>query len=308
MHSLIHLALFLLAAAPAAAQVAASARTDSTRMYLGDQMTLYLEVVQPAGIAIQPLSLPAAGERQPEFLAENKWDTLENSAGKLRLSKSFVFTAWDTGTLQIPPVPVPFWEGDNTDTAFTEAIFLKVLMPQVDTTLADIKPILAEPANWGDFLPYLMAIVVLILVIVLVLYQRKRKSGQAIAEPPPPELRPDELALQQLEELRRKQLWQQGAVKAYHSELTHIIRQYLENRYGILALEQTTPEILEQWRHLGLDETQAEKLKSLLETADLVKFAKATPPEYFHDRALTYVEAFVHETKPVVLTAGETEI
>jgi hypothetical protein len=307
MHSLIYLALFMLAAAPAATQVAASARTDSTRMYLGGQMTLYLEIQQPAGFAIQAPSLPSTGEHRPEFLSENKWDTLDDSGGQLRLSKSFVFTVWDTGILQIPPVSVPFQAGENVDTAFTEAIFLEVLLPPVDTTLADIKPILAEPANWSDFLPYLMAIGFLLLVIALVLYLRKRGSGPAIAAPPPA-LRPEELALQQIEELRRKQLWQQGAVKAYHSELTHIIRQYLENRYGILALEQTTAEILDQWRQLGLDETQSGKLKSLLETADLVKFAKAEPPAYFHDRAMAYVEAFVHETKPVVLPAGETAI
>ncbi|MFQ5446939.1 MAG: hypothetical protein ACE5FF_08395, partial [Saprospiraceae bacterium] len=101
--------------------------------------------------------------------------------------------------------------------------------------------------------------------------------------------------------------WQKGQLKAYHSQLTHIVREYLENRYGIRALEETTDEILHQMRNMNMGDMLTEKMTALLQTADLVKFAKAHPPADYHDRAMTMAETFILETKPATLTPAETD-
>ena len=115
-----------------------------------------------------------------------------------------------------------------------------------------------------------------------------------------------ELALQQLEELEQQQMWQNGEVKGYHTALTYIVREYLENRYGIQALEQTTDEILAQLRVRDFDLALSQKLGDVLQTADLVKFAKAQPTAEFHAQAMTYARSFILETKPAPLVASAT--
>ncbi len=290
----------------AAAQVSAKAFVDSTHMLIGDQLRLHLEVRQEPGVQLLPLN-PATPEGSPiEFLAQSKWDTLQ-AEGMLRLRKDLLFTAWDSGYQRVQHIHEVYMQGFRQDTFFTNDIPIEVKIPQTDTTLADIKPIIGEPANWQDYLLYIIGVGVLILAIVLVLLLRKKKVRQGLPPPPPVILPPHEIALQKLAALKKQKLWQQGQVKEYHSELTYIVREYLENRFGILALEQTTDEILEQLRKSDFDRTLSEKLTSLLQTADLVKFAKAQPPDDFHDRAMMYVEEFIVETKPVVIPAAVTE-
>lgn len=297
---------FLLLVKIATAQVSAKATVDSTNMLLGDQMRLHLDVSQEQGVQLLPINPPVPKDSTIEFLAQSRWDTLQ-TGGTLRLRKDFIFMVWDSGYLRVPPIPVVYLQNGRQDTFFTNDIPIEVKMPTADTTLADIKPIIEEPANWQDYLWYIIGIGVLLLAIVLVLVLRKRKVRQNLPPPPPIILPPHEIALQKLEELKKQKLWQQGQVKEYHSELTYIVREYLENRFGILALEQTTDEILEQLRKSDFDRALSEKLTNLLQTADLVKFAKALPPADFHDQAMAYVEEFILETKPVATPAEETE-
>ncbi|MEL7221632.1 MAG: hypothetical protein AAGJ93_09955, partial [Bacteroidota bacterium] len=90
-----------------------------------------------------------------------------------------------------------------------------------------------------------------------------------------------------------------GKIKQFQSELTYVLREYLENRYDIQALEATTPEITQQFQGIDLADSTQQQLKSILDTADMVKFAKAKPPLEVHPKALSSVKAFVLETKAV---------
>ena len=306
MHRFFSFITFIFLVKIATAQVSAKATVDSTHMLIGDQMRLHLEVSQSQGVQVQPLNPVVQEGSAIEFLAQSKWDTLQ-AGSTLRLRKDLLFTSWDSGYQRVPPIPVVYLQGSRRDTFFTNDIPIEVKMPQTDTTLADIKPIIEEPAKWQDYLLYITGVGVLLLAIILVLLLRKKKVRQSLPPPPPIILPPHEIALQKLEALKKQKLWQQGQVKEYHSELTYIVREYLENRFDIQALEQTTDEILEQLRKSDFDRALSEKLTSLLQTADLVKFAKAQPPTDFHDRAMMYVEEFILETKPVVLPADETE-
>ncbi len=289
------------------AQVTGKAVVDSTRVLLGDQMRLRIELSVPNDAVLEPLNLDmVAADSVFEVLAESKWDTLGTAGDKLRLQKNLLFIAWDSGYHRLAAIPVVYKLGGITDTFFTRDIPIQVDLPKVDTALADIKPILTEPVKLQDFVWYIVGVALLVLAILLVLYLRKRKKDLVVAPPPVVQLLPHELALQQLEALQAQQIWQSGAVKDYHSALTHIVREYLENRYGIQALEQTTDEILVQLRQRDFDLALAQKLGDVLQTADLVKFAKAQPPAEFHEQAMAYARAFILETKPAMLVADAT--
>ncbi|MEZ5049976.1 MAG: hypothetical protein R2766_10040 [Saprospiraceae bacterium] len=99
--------------------------------------------------------------------------------------------------------------------------------------------------------------------------------------------------------MNNKQLWQRGEIKEYQSELTHVIRQYLEDRYDVNALEMTTNEILKSLSKKDFEAIYNEDLREILTVADLVKFAKATPEENIHQKFMDKSVDFVNNTKIV---------
>jgi hypothetical protein len=134
--------------------------------------------------------------------------------------------------------------------------------------------------------------------VALVVFLLRRRRRTATAPPPPPPRPAHELALEQLQQLRGAGLWQRGEIKAFHSQLSHIVREYLEGRFAIPALESTTDEILAALRRTDLAEEWRLRLRQMLQTADLVKFAKAVPPENVHEEQLGQAVDFVTATKP----------
>ena len=94
------------------------------------------------------------------------------------------------------------------------------------------------------------------------------------------------IALEKLNKLKKEEIWKQGKVKEFQSQLTFILREYLENRYNIRALEQTTGEILQSLYNIDMDNKDINIIKNILQIADMVKFAKAKPGEDIHKKFL----------------------
>ncbi|HKK67259.1 MAG TPA: hypothetical protein VJ946_03575, partial [Bacteroidales bacterium] len=97
----------------------------------------------------------------------------------------------------------------------------------------------------------------------------------------------------------QKKLWQQGHVKAYYSELSYIIRYYIERRFHIPAVESVSGDILDDLSYKGLSKEVQNALSGLLELSDLAKFAKLEPLPAENDKALQDAFYFVNETAPV---------
>jgi hypothetical protein len=105
------------------------------------------------------------------------------------------------------------------------------------------------------------------------------------------------VALQALEALRTERLWQQGKIKEYHSLLSEILRAYIDRRFGIMAMEMITPDVIASVEKLGkVETTDLYRLKHLLELSDRVKFAKFFPLPDEHDGALQQAIQFVETT------------
>ena len=94
-----------------------------------------------------------------------------------------------------------------------------------------------------------------------------------------------------------EKLWQEGKLKLYHSQLTDIIREYIENRFKIQAQELTTDEILFGFRNIAIDEESKYKLKQILLIADLVKFAKEVPLASENEMSMSNSYDFINGTK-----------
>jgi len=114
-----------------------------------------------------------------------------------------------------------------------------------------------------------------------------------------PPLTPDQCALRELARIEETLLSEQGDAEVFHTQLSHVIRHYLAERFGLHALEQTTAEFLETIQQLPqLSARQQALLRDLFERCDLAKFARAnTSPEQCQRTAETARE-LVRQTTP----------
>ena len=129
------------------------------------------------------------------------------------------------------------------------------------------------------------------------IFKRKEKP---VFIPKIPERPAHEIALEGLHRIESEKLWQQGFTKKYYSELTEIIRQYIERRFSINAMEQTTDEILLHFDATLIAADIKEKLGFILRQADMVKFAKALPFPIENENSMAFAYEFIHVTRPVL--------
>jgi len=108
------------------------------------------------------------------------------------------------------------------------------------------------------------------------------------------------MALNALQVLKDKKLWQQGRIKDYHTGLTDIIRNYIATKFNIHAIEMVTFEITEAINTLNVSAATKDKLKQMLELADLVKFAKEHPLPADEEQSMNYAIDFVRDTISLV--------
>ncbi len=124
---------------------------------------------------------------------------------------------------------------------------------------------------------------------------KKKKKGYYFT--PKIELPPHVVALSDLDKLKASKLWQKGQEKEYYTELTDILRHYIDRRFHIDAPEMISEDIIAAI-HLATDTKSAtDGLTQILNVADLVKFAKYTPFADENDLSLVNAYLFVNQTK-----------
>lgn len=204
---------------------------------------------------------------------------------------------FDEDTIEIPPLPIALFAGDSAFTNPLKIVVTATPSPEDLNDMAPIKDIHREATRWTDYLPWALgALAVLGLIMWLNWFTKQRRKAriQSRAFETPPH----ELAWRKLNALTKKDWLSRGMVKEHYAELTFILREYLEKRFGIPALESTSEETLGLLKNQGVPESVSTELKELLEQADLAKFAKTIPPESFHSKALESSRNIILETSP----------
>ena len=289
------------------AQIEVKVALDSNTIKIGEHLKMHLEVKHDKGETVQFPELKTLGEKV-EVIETTPITTVEENDKNIE-SQTLTLTAFDSGWHVIPPIPLSY--NDGKDTVYSNPLQLMVTTVGVDTAgiLAPIKDILLEPLSFNeDVLPYLLGVVGIGLLTLLGFYfyrRNKNKINVKNLEKEVIQLPPHIVAFKKLSTLEDKKLWQKGEIKSYQSELTHIVREYLENRFDIVALETTTEEILTQVKGLEIESGLKMKLKQMLELADLVKFAKVKPSLEQHEVSMTDAKLLVEQTKKEPLNEAE---
>ena len=252
-----------------------SVQTDTTRIRIGEQIQLKYIVDKQAGVKF-PNKLQLDSLKKMEVIKSFNVDTIKN-----QLVKKYVLTSFDSGQYELPAQLINI-QGKKYQ---TKPITFDVSTVAVDTTkqkLFPIKAIQHQKLNIKDYAKNYWWLLLLLPVLVFAIWwffiRKKPTEEERIAKIPP-----FEMAVQQLNNLDKKLLWQNNKTKQYYSELTDILRVYIEKEFKVPALESTTGELILALKKFknesGIDISKKTiiKLKDLLKEADLVKFAKSKP-------------------------------
>ena len=227
----------------------------------------------------------------------------ENDKG--RIQNKIKIKVWDPGDFIILVEALDIYDMNMQQKDYypdiRHGLVITSVAPQLtkegDIQMQPIKDIIREGRHWSDFKWLYLAFFTIALFILLITRPIKQRKKQRKKIDKPEIRRPaHEIALEKLSKLREEELWQKGEIKKFQSELSYIIREYLENRYGVRALESTTTEIVRDLEKQQFGDEDIVKLKELLQISDLVKFARAKPEASIHDRFLNDAFEFINRT------------
>jgi hypothetical protein len=300
---LLNLLLTAFAQKSSAQTVQAEAKLDRFAIKIGEQTQLHLIARFHAAdnVEFPKLADSISGKIQ---IVSSKADTIadKDDVSLKTIRHNYTITSFDSGDYVIPSYAFHTQAGDVK----TEPLKLTVATVVVDTTKAayDIKQPLTISYTFWDWLRDNWVLVVSVLAGLLIIggiiyYLKKRPKNVIVVEPPAPAVPAHIIALQKLTAINDKKLWQQEQTKQYHTELTDVIREYLESRYAIQAMEQTSDEIFASLRYMDISDENRNTLRQVLILADLVKFAKEKPLPFENEQSMDNAVAFVKKTQPV---------
>ncbi len=209
--------------------------------------------------------------------------------------RRFTLIAFDSATLELPPLNVRLGVGKPLETnALTLAVFPTRAGREI-TDMAKIRDIRREPESWMDYWPWGLGVLAILMLFLWWLRKNQRKPQPVVVQiaPAPISVSASEKALQQLSQLQKKQLWKNGQTKEHYAELSLVLREYLETRFDIAALESTTSEIQKLIASTDFPSELRLDLNELLQKADMVKYAQSEPPEATHEAVLAKARALV---------------
>jgi hypothetical protein len=281
---------------------------DTSSIRIGERVQLRLNATLPKSATIYWPLISDTLTASVEVASKSKVDTNATSRNEfVNYSQSIFVTSFDTGFHYIPPFTVHYSDPGDTKKheILSEGVYLKVRTVEVDTTKAirDIRGPVQAPLTFSELAPYLGGIAVIGLIIALIWYYfwRKRINKPLFPVITKTQGPPWQTALQSLDLLDERKLWQNGKIKEYYSELTDIIRHYLHKQHGIEAMEMITSEILAAYDLTMLQPDSRTLLLKILEQADYAKFAKAIPTRSENELSMLNARHFVDATKPVAI-------
>jgi hypothetical protein len=276
---------------------------ENDSLYIGEQTILTLRVSSDNKSNIVFPVFKDTLTAQVEVIDIGGVDSIPTQNGVDYIRKTII-TAFDTGTFTIPSFRFLIQNQQDVDSLFTSPIKIYYQDAVVDTSQAAkaIKTVKDIPKPPGDY-SWLWWLLLLIPIAAFLYYWfkiRKPKPKKVLVETTPA-IPAHEKALSNLQKLELEKLWQKGSHKQYHSRLSEIVRTYLEERYKIPALEQTSAEILTMLRGSKLVQNENyEALMQLLNLADMVKFARYIPIGSENEISSNNAKSFVEQTMPVI--------
>ena len=300
---LLHACILVLLAFPSyikAQSVTVNAKIDSLQILIGEQAKIKLQVsFDSKQRAIFPHFTDSL-IRGVEIVETAKADTQYlNNKQRLLITQEYTITSFDSALYYLPPFQVTV----GSKIYKSNSLALKVYSVPVDTLHSDHffgqKEIMKPPFVWSDWkgvllLSFLSIPLLMLAIFLIIRFNDNKPIIRKIKIEP--KLPPHQQAMKDIERIKAEKVWQKGRPKEYYTELTETLRTYIQDRFGFNAMEMTSSEIIDKLLEID-DKESINDLKSLFQTADLVKFAKHDPLMNENDANLLSAIEFINETK-----------
>ena len=276
---------------------------DTTNIRIGEQIIYKINIKTDS---LGTIRFPESKDFLPfEVINESKLDT--NSLDKKYIiSKQFALTHFDSGVFYIPAPKIQFLNREVRLDSFR----IKINSVVIDTTkqgLYGIKPIMKSKTQ-VDFLYWLYVILALSLITFFIYYRNQIFSFFKIHKLEVEYFTPYEKAIKELSEIKKLRYDSNIDVKNYYSNLTFVVRNFLNQKIINNALECTTKELiirlnlLKSSKKYNLSNPTIKNIENIFSRADLVKFAKYEPD---YKTALNDLESLEKEIDNIKLILPE---
>jgi len=255
------------------------ASIDSLSIKIGQELTYKIEVeVDTTSLVV----FPEGQTFQPLEMIESYQVEATKMNDRFRLIKKYGLTQFDSGNYTIPRQKILIGDYEF----YTDSLKVEVNNIVVDTTkqgLYDIKPIIEVDKSASKWWLYFLLIILLLALIAFLLYWFIWREKQLTEEEKVALLPPYERAKLALQALDNAHYLENNEIKAYYSDLTQIIRKYLDEKVYDRALESTTDQLinrlnlLRDGNQIDISKDDIKNIETILKRADLVKFAKSKP-------------------------------
>lgn len=270
---------------PVSAEVTLSQGTVS----LDQHLILTLKIVHPSSVSVE---LPALVDRVEGFIAGHSFERSSTDAsGNTVVEKVVRLTPAVAENYRIAPIPIVYMAEGSRKWFPTPAMWIESAT-QTSTAKSfkeQVAPVWIRPSAKEVSLYAILALLLIGLIILAVHFIKKAFRFVRLLR-----MSPRERALEELRALLSKDLVSRNLVKEFYLELTMIVRLFIERGYHIRAPEQTTEEFLESaGKDSRFEPNVLGKLKSFLQSADLVKFAGFQPDQESTNDAIDRAKEFI---------------
>lgn len=283
---------------------------DTTFIKIGEQVIWTVsvdidttaQVIFPEGQTFSPL----------ETVEAFKTDTTRKQ-NRIVLEKSYALTQFDSGSYKLPTQRIDI----NGQGFFTDSLQIDVATVPVDTLnqkMYDIKDLMVVEKSHSGWWKIALWVLLGLTVLGGLLYWFVFRKKPLTEEEKVALLPPYDRALLELKKLENSKYLIQDEYKKYYSELTDIVRSYLEEDVNVTALESTTDQLIDKLElmtdsgELDLDKDTISQFKRILQTADLVKFAKSKPDTSVAEQDRKSIEQIVVKTHDALPEPTEEEL
>lgn len=278
-----------------------NSKVDTSRISIGDRIKYVVTIDYSDSLEIEH---PGVGINLGQFeIKDYKIHEAEKKDDRIFQKYEYTISVFDTGSFTIPPFPIAYFPKDSIQNyklieASAINIYVESILGEGEQELKDVKAPIYIPFD------YVLLISVIAIVLLLALggyfgyrfYKAKKEEGFSLI-PQKPKKPAHEIALEAYKKLQNKDLLNKGLLKEYYTKCSEILRKYLEDRYFIVALEETTGEILRDMKSQEIKKDYTDNLKQILELSDFVKFAKYVPDKDENNTILGNCIDFVENTK-----------
>ena len=281
----------------------ASNFVDTTSIRIGEQINYKINIKLDS---LDEINFPKAKDFAPfELINEFKVDT-NYFDKKFIISKQFALTFFDSGTYYIPSQKLSLLDKEIELDSFK----VTINPVKIDTTkqgLYDIKPIMKSNTKF-DFLFWLYILIFIIVLCTFLYFKNHIFSFFTINKLEVEYLTPYEKAVTELSKIKDNNYLTDIDIKTYYSDLTFVIRNFIEEKIIDNALECTTKELIQKLsllktsKKLNFSNSTLKNIEDVFSRADLVKFAKYEPDT---QSASTDLETLTKELEKIKLILPE---